>query len=697
MGETTDKPMEIDGEKASADTSTAEEVPAAESAGEKHDGMEGAIPEVTNPSSSSSSSDSDTDSEEEEGVEQVEIETLESQLAENPWNYDAHVKYIHGLRKLGQIEKLRQARESMAEKFPLAPKIWQEWARDESSLNTSPEAFPEIEKLYERGVHEYLSVALWCDYLDFVQERDPLVLQCGPAGVLKMRNLFERALTAAGLHVLEGNKIWEAYREYEQAIFLVIDGSNKEEKDKQSHRVRALFQRQFSVPSIDLVSTLENYKLWEVEQGNSELDGIPANVVVAYKKALDMYSARKTYEDQLSNRDSSDADRLQYFMSYIKFEESCGDPARVQILYERAVSELPMYTELWAAYTSYVDKTLKVPNIVKDVYSRATRNCSWVGDLWVNYLLALERLGASETELRAVFEQSTQCVFQSFKEYLELFLTRVDSLRRRISINGAKQDGLEYTLIRETFQRAADYLSPELIGSDDLVRLYSYWARLEATLGKDVVAARGVWESLIKRSGSVFEVWQGYIAMETEMNHINEARLIYKRCYSKRFTGTGSEDICHSWLRFERENGSLGDFDLAMKKVIPRLQELEMFKTQQESRTGVPAKEKSLVVGNTMEKRKLTKTASDKKPPAKRQKKTAHELVDNSNTDLIKKPGDMTDAKKIDEVKAETSLMVAETNYKQQSIGDMKLKDSRPTYPDQCTAYVSNISLEASK
>ena len=27
------------------------------------------------------------------------------------------------------------------------------------------------------------------------------------------------------------------------------------------------------------------------------------------------------------------------------------------------------------------------------------------------------------------------------------------------------------------------------------------------------------------------------------------------------------QDICHSWLRFERQFGSLDDFDLATKKV----------------------------------------------------------------------------------------------------------------------------------
>lgn len=46
--------------------------------------------------------------------------------------------------------------------------------------------------------------------------------------------------------------------------------------------------------------------------------------------------------------------------NYLKFEESSGDPARVQILYERAVAEFPISSDLWLGYTSYLDRTLKV-------------------------------------------------------------------------------------------------------------------------------------------------------------------------------------------------------------------------------------------------------------------------------------------------------------------------------------------------
>lgn len=115
---------------------------------------------------------------------------------------------------------------------------------------------------------------------------------------------------------------------------------------------------------------------------------------------------------------------------YLKFEQSSRDPARVQLLYERAITEFPVSSDLWLGYTHYLDKTLKVlphifsfrfymfqpfvilainhlfslqvGNIVRDVYSRATKNCPWVGELWVGFLLALERCHVHEKEMSNV-------------------------------------------------------------------------------------------------------------------------------------------------------------------------------------------------------------------------------------------------------------------------------------------------------
>ncbi|CAL8109130.1 unnamed protein product [Prunus armeniaca] len=658
------------------------------------DDKNGDQPMADLPDQDPSSSDSDSDSGSEDGDQaqkNLQLQTLEAELSTNPGNYDAHVQYIKILRQIADIEKLRQAREAMNELFPLTPSMWQDWAKDEASLSTGSDAFPAIEKLYERGVFEYLSISLWRDYLDFVQENDPSVRECSPAGILKARDLFERALTAAGLHVSEGSKLWEAYRKFEQAIFDATDETDNQARDKQIQRIRTIFHRQLSVPHVNMRSTLLDYKAWEVDQGNilnagsSDLDGISSHVASAYKKALEMYNARVHLEEQICRQDMSDSEKLQNFMNYLKFEQSSGDPARVQMLYERAITEFPISSYLWLDYTCYLDKTLKVGSIITNVYSRAVKNCPCVGELWVRYLLSLERGHASEKEIAAVFEKSLQCIL-TLDEFLDLYLTRIDGLRRRISCPVEGESVLDYSLIRETFQNASEYFSQYLKNTDGLLRLHAYWARLELNLHKDLQAARGVWESLLKICGSMLEAWQGYITMEAELGHVSEARSLYRRCYSKRFPGTGSEDICYSWLRFEREFGSLDDFDRAVQKVTPRLEELQLFRSQQESKLTEEGENSSKK--NVRDKRKQVSEIPDEHYPAKRQKDASQKpkKAHGKDSDVLN-PGERT----VEKIKPKGDKPDIQNEQQMKE----RVPEKTKVYADQCTAFVSNINLKA--
>ncbi|KAG4145696.1 hypothetical protein ERO13_D05G110000v2 [Gossypium hirsutum] len=649
---------------------------------------------VGNPKASQKSgSDSESSDSEEEADQNEQLLALEYELSTNPSNYDAHVQYIKLLRRSAEIEKLREARENMNTLFPLSPEMWMEWAKDEASLSNESN-FESVEKLYERGISEYLSIPLWCEYLNYVQEHDPKVRDCLADGISKARNLFERAVTAAALHVSQGSQIWDAYIQYEEAILLTIDQSDIQAKEKQVQRIRSIFHRYLSIPLASLKSTLLAYKAWEVEQGNSldaepgDVLGVSSHVASGYQKAEEMYNARAHHEEQITRQDISESERFQHYMSYLDFEKSFGDPARVQILYERAITDFPVSNDLWLHYTHYLDKTLKVGNVVKDVYSRATRNCPWVGELWVRYLLCLERGLAFEKEISAAFEKSLKCTFSTLEEYLDLFLTRVDGLRRRIS--SASGDGvLNYSMIRESFQQAADYLSPHMKNTDGLLHLHAYWARLELKLGNDLIAARGVWESLLKTCGSMLEAWKSYIAMEIELDHINEARAIYKRCYSKRFSGTGSEDICHSWLRFEREFGTLEDLNHAVQKVTPRLEELQLFRLQQESKsfTGAIDQREQTLKNTSRERRKSGSSAIDEQPPAKWQKYTSQnkKLHKKENTQGL----NLAEANDGEEKEGKVEKKVNERQMK-----DTKNTTSR-LYKDQCTAFVSNLNITA--
>eukprot|EP00252_Welwitschia_mirabilis_P019730 TRINITY_DN4649_c0_g1_i2.p1 TRINITY_DN4649_c0_g1~~TRINITY_DN4649_c0_g1_i2.p1 ORF type:complete len:822 (+),score=189.82 TRINITY_DN4649_c0_g1_i2:143-2608(+) len=657
------------------------------------------------PSSAESSSDSSDSEEEEENA--ALIQTLEDSLAENPYNYDAHVQYISSLRKAGNVEKLQSARIAMSSLFPLSPKMWQEWAKDETCLDTSSEAVARIESLYEKGIDEYLSVPLWLDYLKFIQEHDESVLHCTQEGLEKMRNLFERAIPHAGLHVTEGGCLWTAYRKFEDAVLITMDESSDELKTGQIDKIRTLFRRQLSIPLANNDSTLEEYKSWEKQHGiiigneSDKLAGLPSSVISAFVKANDMYNARIDFEESVSEGKCNGAERLQNFMRYINFEKSSGDPTRVQLLYERAVTEFPVTKDLWLSYTDFLDSNLKVPGVIK-VYARAVRNCPWVGVLWTKYMLALERSNASEDEISAVFEQSLQCSFSDVGEYLDLFLLRADGLRRKITKN-VDIDQQNLVSLRKTFQRAAEYFNMYLDPVADLVHLYSYWSRLECQLAKDISAARNVWEELTKKRGMHIEVWKGYIDMEVSLGNISEARAVYKRCYSKKLYGNGSQAICESWLRFEREYGSLEYFDLALKKVAPRLKEVQSFQDQEALKHHVT---RDLGEDSTKEKKEPTQNLNNrsKKPDASKKRKAnlgyGEQKVQSKFQKVqgkaipSRKDGQETEPNDSENTRGVNmaSDVKGGNDFHQEEMTDSL---SKPTfYTDKCTAFISNLSLE---
>lgn len=54
------------------------------------------------------------------------------------------MQYIKSLRKQGDIEKLRIAREAMSAMFPLSSEMWKEWIKDEMSLSSGYCFFTEL-------------------------------------------------------------------------------------------------------------------------------------------------------------------------------------------------------------------------------------------------------------------------------------------------------------------------------------------------------------------------------------------------------------------------------------------------------------------------------------------------------------------------------------------------------------------------
>jgi hypothetical protein len=51
----------------------------------------------------------------------------------------------------------------------------------------------------------------------------------------------------------------------------------------------------------------------------------------------------------------------------LQLEKAQKDPARVQLLYERALAVFPVTSDLWLQYTRYLEAELKVPALINKV------------------------------------------------------------------------------------------------------------------------------------------------------------------------------------------------------------------------------------------------------------------------------------------------------------------------------------------
>ncbi|XP_077016231.1 spliceosome associated factor 3, U4/U6 recycling protein isoform X1 [Tamandua tetradactyla] len=503
---------------------------------------------------------------EEEEKNQLEIERLEEQLSINVYDYNCHVDLIRLLRLEGELTKVRMARQKMSEIFPLTEELWLEWLHDEISMALDSMDREHVYDLFEKAVQDYICPNIWLEYGQYS------VGGIGQKGGLeKVRSVFERALSSVGLHMTKGLAIWEAYREFESAIVeaarpiadFLSPFDREQTFDSQLEKVHSLFRRQLAIPLYDMEATFAEYEEWS--EGP-----VPESVIQSYNKALQQLQKYKPYEDSLLK---AEAPRLAEYQAYIDFEMKIGDPARIQLIFERALVENCLVPDLWIRYSQYLDRQLKVEDLVLSVHSRAVRNCPWTVALWSRYLLALERYRVDHQMISATFEKALNAGFIQATDYVEIWQAYLDYLRRRVDF---KQDSSkELEELRSAFARALEYLKQEVEerfneSGDPSCMIMQNWARIEARLCNNMQKARELWDSIMTKGNAKFaNMWLEYYNLERAHGDTQHCRKALHRAVQ--CTSDYPEHVCEVLLTMERTEGTLEDWDIAVQKTETRL------------------------------------------------------------------------------------------------------------------------------
>eukprot|EP00050_Salpingoeca_kvevrii_P023249 m.139751 g.139751 ORF g.139751 m.139751 type:complete len:908 (+) comp9999_c0_seq1:2-2725(+) len=509
------------------------------------------------------------------------ISALETALHENQYDYDTHLEYIALVREEGILPKIRHARERMAALFPLTPKLWLEWIEDERAATVPANAREQrtvVLGLFRRATEDYLSPEVWIKYAEFAreppevadsddsddeQDEAALAADAREAATLA-RTVYEDAITACGKHFALGIRVWGSFLDFEQLQLTQLSkaGATAAQIEEQSERVLKLFMRQLSIPLLGMQNTKGDFEQW-CQMLGAEID---PSLEVRYQGALKQCDRYIQLEAALADAEDANA-KLAAHLEYIEAEKSTT-PDRVQLAFERAITENALNPTLWLAYGTYL--TDELPNVAElqvRLYSRAVRNVSWVAIFWVKYMEALERAEHSSAEIEDTFQKAMVAGFNAEGDYYSMWRAYLDFWNRRhlaSETDEARDKAL--TEWRDACTRALEFLQKYYPKSESLSAITRYQARLELTRHNNVEAGQALFRQLvsIRGLGSQAAIWLDWARTEQAADAPDRARGVFKEAINR--VTDYPEHVAQTWLDFESEEGSLAELDLARQR-----------------------------------------------------------------------------------------------------------------------------------
>eukprot|EP00890_Picochlorum_soloecismus_P000020 jgi/Picsp_1/1018/NSC_04502-R1_squamous cell carcinoma antigen recognized by t-cells 3-like len=506
------------------------------------------------------------------------IMRLESSLEENPNQYDVHLEYVALLRTCRMQERLKDARRSMHETFPMQEDMWLEWIHDEIENADDAEDLNRIAELFDACHKDYLSVTLWVEHIGFVEQCEKQG-EDGAQGMQTVRGVIDEALEACGLHATQGHMVWNAAIDFEMGL---------KEDLKDSERVDKMFLEYLETPFPQDVSDAarDRYLGWLEEQGKRSGDEpISKSLIKKMERAQRAFEMRQQFEAALDEARELEQGPgnllLAAYEAYIELERSGEDARRAIIMFERAIVEFPVADKLWREYLHFAGCLEDLD--ISDVYERALRNCPWVGEIWASYIHYVERkrVGLKDllTQIDGIYQRGLLYLQHIPLELQHATLAFVDALRH--------QGGQNITRIRSVFQEAREYMKRSST-FDPEQRLTSYWAKCEAVLGTsdseaqsvNLQAGMSVWENVLDESciDSLYSsTWLYYINFLARFGaSIESRRNIFQRALSK--SSRGAEElllIAQQWVRLEQEEGTCDSYFQAFNHCHPIFKQAE--------------------------------------------------------------------------------------------------------------------------
>ena len=358
---------------------------------------------------------------------------------------------------------------------------------------------------------------------------------------------------------------------------LQIETNNTVEKKEQLNRVATLFRRQLCCPLLDMEKTMEEYDVWRSTIG-ADLTIDDDMIRAGYERALESLRVRLPYEEKLLSV-QDDNELADAYRGYLLYEKQHGDPGRVTVLYERAVTDVSLDARIWVDYIEYLEKHIIVDTIIDRAYARASRNVPWCAKIWQKWMRRMEKSEKPLLEVQALLENAlagfARTGVSTADEYRNVWITFIEYLRRRIDHEKSTvEEEKQIEIIRSTFNRACEHLA-NLFGldGDPQCVILQYWARTEAIHANDMEKARKLWTDILSQGHSAYAAsWLEYIALEKSYGDTKHLRKLYVKALAA--VKDWPESIVSSWIDFERDEGTLEQMEFCESKTTEKMEKV---------------------------------------------------------------------------------------------------------------------------
>lgn len=278
-------------------------------------------------------------------------------------------------------------------------------------------------------------------------------------------------------------------------------------------RIGNLFRRQLACPLLDMNKTYEEYKLWRAGNG---VEAVMDESIVSrgYEQATAKLNSLLAYEEKLISAQGEN-ELLDAYKGYLLYEKQQGDPGRITVLYERAITDLSLDVSIWLDYLTYLEDKIKIESVLDPVYQRSSRNIPWCSKIWQKWIRSYERWQRPVLKVQELLENALTVGFSVAEDYRNLWIIYLEYLRRRYEVV-LEEEEKRLDILLDTFNRACDYMAQcfGLDGDPDCVIL-QYWARTEGIHANNMERARILWADILSQGHSTkASYWLEYIALE---------------------------------------------------------------------------------------------------------------------------------------------------------------------------------------